>query len=262
MASYEVIGSIAVMKFPEEEKISIKEKKKVAEKLLEKNNVKTVVEKIGRIKGRLRTLKTKHLAGIKTLTTIHKENGCLMKVNIETCYFSPRLSEERKRIMKECKNNEKVLVMFGGVAPYAIVIAKNKKEVKEVVSVEIGKECSKYAQENVRMNKQEKKVRIIQGDVKKIIPRLKEKGEKYDRIIMTRPNLKETFIKYALMVAKKGGMIHYHGFSHEEDKEEMVKELLEEINNERRKVKVLKVMKVGDIAPRKYRWRIDMKILN
>jgi len=261
MMSYDIIGNIAIMKFTDGTPLS--ERKSSAEKILAKHkNITTVLAKASDVQGRLRTIKTRHLAGIKTTEAVYKENGCTFFLDVNTCYFSPRLSEERKRLVAECKRGERVMVMFGGVAPYAITIAKGKPSVKEVVSVEIGRECSKYAARNVIKNKVEGKVQIIQGDVKKQIPKLTGAGVVFDRIIMARPNLEETFIKTALRVAKKGTIIHYHGFAHENEREKMVKDLEEETKREERRVKILSVMRVGDIAPGKYRYRVNLKILN
>jgi len=58
----DILGNIAILKFEKEVKISMK--KKFAENLLKKQkNVRTVLEKTDRFKGRLITLTTKHLAG-------------------------------------------------------------------------------------------------------------------------------------------------------------------------------------------------------
>ena len=159
MANYDVIGNIVIVKFGREEKK--KTKKFWAEKFLkEHKQVKTVLEKESKFSGRLRTQKTKYLLGEKTKEALYKENGCLFRFNVDSCYFSPRLASERKEIASQIKDNEKVLVMFGGVAPFAIVIAKLSKA-KEVFSVELGRECSKYALENTKRNKL-KNVYIIQ----------------------------------------------------------------------------------------------------
>src|SRR5437667_283378 len=90
-----------------------------------------------------------------------------------------------------------------------IAITKFQEKTK-IESVELGRECNKYAKWNVKANKVEERVEIIQGDVKAILPKLRAKGERYDRIIMARPNLKETFLKPTLQIAKKGTIIHYH----------------------------------------------------
>ncbi len=252
MPSYDTVGDIAIVKFGKE---SVKQKKTFAKQLLERKNIKVVVEKADRIKGRLRTAKMKHLAGEKRKDTLYKENRCSFRLNVETCYFSSRLSEERKRISEKIKKNDRVLVMFAGVAPFSIIIAK-KTKCKEVVSVEISRECSKYAKRNVEINKLDN-VQVIQGDVKK-----KTKGlGKFDVIVMARPNLKETFLKYGLQAAKKGSVIYYYGFCHVDEKKKMIDRLKEEAAAEKRKIKIMKVVKAGDIAPYKFRWRVEIKVL-
>ena len=253
--SYDVVGNIAILKFPSDVKKS--EKVKAAKQLLkERKSVKTIVEKSGNVKGRLRTIKTIHLAGKKNLIAEYIENGCRFKLNVETCYFSSRLSNERKEVANQIKKGEIVLVMFAGVGPFSIIIAKNSRAEK-VYSVELGKECSKFAKENVKLNKLSN-VEIIQGDVKRIIPQLKEKKLKFDRIIMARPNLKDSFLDSAFKVVKKGTMINYYGFSKHSD--EVVEIIKIEAKTARKKIKIVCVKRAGDIAPGKFRWRVDMVV--
>lgn len=255
-SSFDIIGSIAIVKFPDG--TNQKEKKDTAKKILKDiKHVKTVVEKTERIKGRLRTMKTKFLAGIKTKETIHKESGCFFKINIDKCYFSPRLSNERLEIAREIKQRDRVLVMFSGVAPYPIVIAKIAKP-KKVISIELGKECCKYAKENVKLNKLDN-VEIIQGDVKRIIPKLAKKKIKFDKIVMPRPQLKDSFLHEAFLVSKKGTKIFYYDFDRD------VQNIFEKINlvlkKEKKKIKVVRVKKAGEIAPYRYRWRVDLIVV-
>ena len=89
--------------------------------------IKTILEKKGKIKGRLRKISTTYLAGEKTKEVLYKENNCIFRFNIDKTYFSPRLSNERKEIASQIKKGDEVLVMFAGVAPLSIVIAKNSK---------------------------------------------------------------------------------------------------------------------------------------
>ena len=256
MANYDLLGNIAIVKFPKEAKKE--EKLRKAETLLKNPSIKTVLEKTNKVSGRLRTIKTKYILGEKTKIAEYRENGCVFKFNVETCYFSPRLANERIEIARMVKKNENVLVMFAGVAPFSIVIAKVAKP-KKIISIELGKECCRYAEENVIKNRVENTIRVLQGDVKRIIPSLKEK---FDFIVMARPNLKESFIKEALAVSKKGTRIIYYGFSSEEKKDVMVKELLQETNKLKRKIKILDVKEAGDIAPYEHRYRIEMTVEN
>jgi tRNA G37 N-methylase Trm5 len=58
------------------------------------------------------------------------------------------------------------MVMFAGVGPYAIQIAKKQPKVKEVIAIEINPVAVKYAKENVVLNKVQDKVKVIEGDVR------------------------------------------------------------------------------------------------
>lgn len=260
MANYDVLGNLMVVKFGDEVKTG--EKKKIAEKLLkEHKSVRTVVEKVDRFKGRLRTIKTRYLAGEKTKEVLYKENGCEFRFNVESCYFSPRLAGEREEIANKVKKGERVLVMFSGVGVYGIVIAKKKKA--EVTCVELSRACNKYALENVKRNKVS--VEIVQGDVRRVVGKGKKISGKFDRIVMARPNLKDSFLDVAFKVSKRGTEVNYYGFYSVEDAEEkgMLKKLiLEEAKKAKKKVKILRMKRAGDIAPYKFRYRIDLKVLN
>jgi tRNA (guanine37-N1)-methyltransferase len=283
--SFNILGSIALVNFSEGTKVS--EKKKFASEILKKNKVvKTVLEKSGNFSGRLRKMKTKHLAGEKNKEVLYQENGCVFRFNIDTTYFSPRLSNERKEISKLIKKNEEVLVMFAGVAPFSIVIAKNSKA-KKVYSNEINREANKYAKLNLELNKVKDKVELVPGDVKRIAGRTTRvyqggartssrprktfsksfykgqnlSGKKFDVIVMPRPNLKDTFLEQAFELSKKGTRIYYYGFCKVEDKEKIVDEIKEEAKKAKKKIKILRKHDAGEIAPYKVRFRVDFKIV-
>ena len=251
MASYDIIGSIAILKSDGVKKAELV---KLGKKILKtRPSVKTIVVKAERFKGRLRTIKVKNLLGEKNLDTEYRENGCIFKLNVEKAYFSSRLSNERLEVARKVKKKDRVLVMFAGVAPYSIVIGKLSK-CAEVIGVELGREPSKYVVANIKANKLTN-VKHIQGDVKKKVG--KELG-KFDVIVMPRPNLRESFLKQALAVSKKGTRIFYYGFSKQSEADKMVGALEKEAGG---KIKILKVKKAGDIAPYKFRYRIEMRVL-
>jgi len=251
MADYDILGNIAVIKGEGKSK---KQKLAQVRKLLKIPCIKTVVEKVGNVKGRLRTINVKHLAGERNLIAKVKENDCVFKFNIKTCYFSPRLSGERKEIAKKIKKKDKVLVMFAGVGVYPIVIYKYKKPEK-IIGIEIGKDCCKYFKENLKLNKMVEKIGLIQGDVKKKLPK-----KKFDVVVMPRPNLKESFLKEGLLVSKKGTKIFYYAFGRVDEIKTIKQELLEEAKKLKKKIKILRVKKAGEIAPYKFRWRIEIVV--
>ena len=257
--SFDVIGSIAIIDIPPELK---KKEKIIANTLLGFNNLKTVLKKSGKVKGRLRTRELVWVAGKKTKETIHKESGVRLKLNVENCYYSPRLSTDRLEVARQVKKGERILVMFSGVGPAPIVIAKNSKA-KEVYGIELGRIPAKYAKENVKLNKLENTY-LIQGDVKRIIPKLVKKKLKFDRIVMTRPNLEETFLTDAFKVAKKGTVINMHDFLDDKDIPQAglkkIEEALKKTKTKIKRYRLIRWKKAGNIAPRRFRIRLDFVV--
>ncbi|PIO08664.1 hypothetical protein COU59_00700 [Candidatus Pacearchaeota archaeon CG10_big_fil_rev_8_21_14_0_10_34_12] len=292
----DILGNIAILKFSD--KASLREKKKIAEKILKHNkSIKTIVEKTGKFSGRLRKQKTRWLAGEKTKEVLYRENGCVFRFNVDETYFSSRLSGERKEIASKIKKGESVLVMFSGVNPYGIVIAKNSKA-RKVCSIEINKEASKYARLNVELNKLKDSVEIIQGDVKKIVKviskkqslksclvnvngiwksvkilsvskkRVYDNGQviprKFDVIVMPRPQLKDSFLGEAFSLSKsgkRGTRIFYYDFCKNDEIESVIEKIKQEAKKSGKKIKIINKKVAGEIASYKVRLRVDFKVL-
>lgn len=245
-SSYDIIGNIAVL--PEKTRNA----KKVAQELLKNfKNIKTVAIKTGIHSGKFRLQKTKILAGKKTKTTLHKENNCMFKLNIDKAYFSPRLANERLRISKLVKNNETILVMFSGVGIYPIEISKFSKA-KEIFAVEINPAAHKFAEENIRLNKVSN-VKLFLGNVKNVLPKIKKK---FSRIVMPLPRDAESYLDLALKKLAQDGTIHFYDFQEEKN---IPNASIERIKKHC-KPKILKVVKTGQYSPRKYRICVDFKV--
>ncbi len=244
--SFDVVGDIAIFNdFPKELR---KKEKKIASKIIEThNNIYVVAKKSKKYSGRLRTPKITILAGDKRKETMHIESGCRLNLNVETCYFSTRSGSERLRIAKKVKKNESVLVLFSGVAPFPCVIAKNANP-KEIYAIELSKAAQKYAEENIHLNKLAN-VKLFQGDVKKVLPKIKKK---FDRIIMPLPTNAEEFLDLAKKKIKPKGTIHLYLFANEKEFKDIKKEYKEEFKH-------VKLTKAGHYAPGTFRICLDLK---
>ncbi len=249
--SYDIIGDIATFsKMPKE----AKKQKLIANKLLKLNKkIKTVLLKTKKFSGRYRLPKYKVLAGKKTKEALYRENNSLFKLDVEKCYFSSRLASERLRIAKQVKFNELILVMFSGIAVYPIVISKNSKA-REIYAVEINHDAVDYAMDNLKLNKINN-VKLYQGDVKKIIPKMKYK---FDRILMPAPKNAENYLNLIKNKTKKNTIIHFYDFSNEDDFPE---ESIKKIKKHFKRIKILKTVKCGNISPYNYRICIDFQPL-
>ena len=136
---------------------------------------------------------------------------------------------------------------------------KNSKASK-VVSVELNREANKYAKINVELNKLKDIVNVVQGDVKNYALKAKSRKERFDVIVMPRPNLKETFLKQAFSVSKKGTMIYYYCFGHEDKLGKLVEEVYKKAKESKKKIKIIKIKRAGEIAPYKFRYRVEIKV--
>jgi len=255
-SSFDVIGNILIFSdFPKE---LIKKEKIIGKEILKNyNNIRSIFKKTKKYSGKFRTPKLKLLAGKNNKETICKENDVRLKLNAEKVYFSPRLSEERKRIFKKIKNGENILVMFSGIAPYPIVISKNTRA-KEIYGIEINPTAHKYALENLKLNKAENKINLFLGDVKKILPKI---NKRFDRIIMPLPKGAENFLDLALDKINKNGTIHFYNFAEENKYDKIIKIINIECKKKKRKCKIINIVKCGQFSPRVFRVCIDFKVI-
>jgi len=261
VSSFDVIGSmekaVAIVEIPEE----LKSKEKlIAEEIMRKNkNVKSVLKKVSKRKGELRLREHIVIAGDKNTEVIHKEHGYLLKVDPQKVYFSPREATERVRIAEQVKPNEIVLVMFSGIAPIALAIAKKQPRVKKVYCIEINSRAHEYAKENVRINKLAHKIYLICGDVREIVGKI---HEKFDRIVMPLPLGAGEFLEAAFDCLKEGGIIHFYAVGSGEDIfSEAVNEIKRKVRGVGKRIKILNKKKVLQYAPGKWKICIDFQVI-
>jgi tRNA (guanine37-N1)-methyltransferase len=249
LRGFDTIGDIAVLEIPRELE---KKKKLIAKTLLALlPYMKVAVKKKGGHVGTFRKQPVEILAGEKRKTTVHKEFGAEMAMNVETCYFSPRLANERQRIAKLVKPGENVLVMFSGIAPYPLVIAKLSQAYK-VYAIEANPAAHKYAVENVKRNKLGHKIILIKGDAGKKIPKVK-----FDRIVMPWPQKADEFLGSALKAAGKGVFIHFYDFQQEGEWEKAAEIVKSACRKAKKKCKILNIVECGQVGVRQNRVCVD-----
>jgi tRNA (guanine37-N1)-methyltransferase len=232
--SFDIIGDIAIIEVPPK---LVKKQKIIAETLMKiHNNVKTVLKKGSERKGELRLRNLKYMAGRKSTVTLHTEFGCKYKLDVKKTYFSPRESTERNRIADLVKKGETVLVMFAGIAPFSILIAKRKDV--DVYSVELNKDAHRYAKDNIHLNHVASKVEVVNGDVRKVC---KSYYSACTRVIMPLPKEGYKFLDVAFKCVKPKGIIHFYFAGSIEEGEKHIKKVADKLN---RKVTIKKRTRV------------------
>jgi len=186
-----------------------KNPEKAAKEIMKRHkNVKSVLQKLAERKDVYRLYPCKLILGDKNTEVIHVEHDYKLKIDPQKAYFSPREATERQRIAKLIEPREKILVMFSGVCPYPIAIVRKEHLVDKIYAVEVNPEAHKYALENIKLNKVEKKIIPILGDVRDV-----KISEKFDRIIMPLVERATEVLDAALKYSKKGTIIHLYGLS-------------------------------------------------
>jgi tRNA (guanine37-N1)-methyltransferase len=204
VASFDIIGDIAIVEIPDE--LGPKEKE-IGEALLKVHkNVKTVLKKLGPMEGEFRVRRLGFLAGEDRTETTYRENGVPMKLDVAKVYFSVRLASERKRIAELVGPGEHVLVLFAGVGPFALAIAKKRPDAR-ITAVEINPDAVRYLKENIALNRFDN-METIQGDARDVVRSLP--AGSFDRVIMPLPKSAEEFLDTAFSAVKDGGIVHFY----------------------------------------------------
>jgi tRNA (guanine37-N1)-methyltransferase len=257
-SSFDVIGDIAIIKIPPE--LQSRESVIAREILGKMKNVKTVLNQTSPVSGEFRTRELAFAAGERKFETIYRESGVLLKVDVRSAYFSPRLSTERLRIRSLVSSGEKIFNMFAGIGTFSFVIAKTKSCTVE--SVDKNADAIRLAFDSLILNKKmEGKVHPVLADAKEYASN--HEGE-FDRILMPLPERASEFMPCAVKSAKKSGnpVIHYYCHVGEEEFQEpkWIDEHIARMSLER-KLKVTSWKRVREVGPRLIQAVADLRVL-
>lgn len=281
--SYDVIGDIAYLhSIPEDDPET------VGDSILKKNKaIKIVVARKNNLEGAVRAPGSQGLQVIagaerKQLITTHAEYGIKCVVDLNHCFFTPRMASERIRICQQVARGEDILVLFAGVGMEALQIA-GRTEASSVITVELNDvavECLKRAHRMLERNKNVKctgaaeRLTILHGDVKEVLPqRLAE--SKFDRILAPRPKEGaldgdlgagdggKEFLDKIVPHLKDGGECHWYDFvaDHEFPLCSRTRALIETVCNQHGlRSEFIHAANVGSVAMRQLRVCVDFKV--
>lgn len=255
----EFVGDIAIIEVPPELN---NHKGIIGEAVMKAHkNVKTVLAKAGAVSGTYRLREYAVIAGEPKTSTIHKEWGCQYHVDLAKAYFSPRLSYEHSRVASLTKEGETVVDMFAGVGPFAVLIAKTRKNLR-VYAVDINSHAVELLKKNARLNRVEDKIFPFLGDARDIA-KAKLAGTA-DRVIMNLPEKAIEFVDAACMALKpEGGVIHFYSFVDSSTSLDSTKARFAEAVEKcgRKLAKILFSKFVRETAPYEWQAVIDAEIL-
>ncbi len=246
--SFDYVGDIAVISIPPE---LAAYKGAIASKLFSmRGNTRAVLNKISKLEGEHRVADFELLLGEST-ETIHRENGYTYKLDVKKVFFNPRLYSERGRIAAKITHGECILIPFAGVGPFVLPVAGRGAK---VYAVEINPDACACLQENIRINRLERQITVIQGDFENITEakefQFPESG--FDRAIVPTPYGMDDSLIEVIKFVKKGGYIHFYTFK----TESQIPDLIEEYQKMGFELEFYR--RSGNVAPGISRWVFDL----
>jgi tRNA wybutosine-synthesizing protein 2 len=154
------------------------------------------------ISGQMRQPDREIIAGKDTTEIVHKENGCLFKLDAMKIMFSQGNLTEKKRMSKLGKD-ETVVDMFAGIGYFSIPMAVHAKP-KKIISIEINPVSFGYLKENIALNRVGDIIESIAGDCAKVTPR-----KIANRVIMGYLDGQD-YLETGINALLPGGILHYH----------------------------------------------------
>ncbi len=250
---FDLLGNIAII----DSDGTKQRENRLARHILETHKmVKTVLAKASAVKGRYRKRDFRYISGERNFVATYKENGCTFVFDVRKTFFSNRLSFERNRISTLVKDRENVIVMFAGIGPFAIEIAKRRKNAN-IVAIEMNRFAYKYMMENIKLNKV-CNIEPVLGDVKKISNKYKNFA---DRVIAPMPTAGLSFLNYFIIASRKKATIHLYTFC---DRDNGIRESKRIIMNHAKKknykARILKIREVRKYSARDIEICIDLSI--
>ena len=207
--------------------------------------------KIDHIQGTKREPVYNILYGNET-ETVHKENGCLFKLDLSKVMWSKGNNNERLRIAKLVEDDEVVLDMFAGIGYFSIPIGVHSNA-KHIYSIEINPNSYFYLCENIKLNKLDNITPIL-GDCMVHAPKYKA-----DRIVMGYVKTTHHYLNVAINSLNEGGILHYHETVPEKlMNTRPLERIISQAGN--REVELLKLNKIKKYAPGVEHVVLDVKI--
>ena len=241
---FHVIGKVAILCLsPEMEPYKIEIGKAV---LSNGQGIDTVLNKRSDLQGEKRVAQYEILAGQGDTVTVHREFGFSYRLDLSRVFFSSRLGYERIRVANQVVPGEDVLLPFAGVGPFAVPIAARGAR---VLAVEKSGEACRYMAENIRRNRVEEMVWIINGDAF-CMPQF-IRGH-FNRAVIPAPYGREKILEVVLPLVRPGGMMHIYVFKKAPEIEALVGHY-EDLG-----MKTVLCRRCGNVAPGVSRWVFDL----
>jgi len=247
-SGWQILGDIIIISLKKEME---KQKEEIAIALLALYpRCKTVLLDMG-IYGQMRQPLREIIVGEKT-ETVHKENGCLFKLDAMRIMYSQGNLAEKKRMSKFGKG-ETVVDMFAGIGYFSIPMAIHSKP-KKIFAIEINNVAFDYLIENVRLNKVRDIIEPVAGDCAVVTP-----CGIADRVIMGYLDAHE-YLGQGIRALLPEGILHYHEAVPEAVERRPVERIIEAAEKQGRTAEIIGMRRIKNYSPGVWHVVVDARI--
>lgn len=248
--AYDRLGDIVLIKVPE--RFWDRRHEVGAALLAFHPNVRAAFHDRG-VVGPFRIRDLERIGGTGGSATTVQENGVRLHVDPAAAYFSPRLADERARIVAQLRPGQRVVDLFGGVGPAAVQAAKAGAE---VVMMDLNPAACALARENATANGVE--MTVVEGDARAAAKALGPA----DHVLMNLPHGAKEFLDTALAVTRPGGAIHYHEILRDDAVAARQEALVAEAARLGRTLRIARSRHVRDYATNESHHVFDLEVLD
>ncbi len=203
------------------------------------------------IGGQIRQPSREIIAG-DTTETIHRENGCLFKLDTMRIMYSQGNLYERKRMSGLCKD-EVVVDMFAGIGYFSIPMAVHSRP-KKIIAIEINPAAFGYLKENIKLNRVEDIIEPVEGDCALVTPR-----GIADRVIMGYLDAHK-YLEHGILALMPGGFLHYHEAVPGAIEQRPVGRIIEAAGKLGRKAEIIATRRIKKYSPGVWHVVVDARV--
>ncbi|NLZ17208.1 MAG: methyltransferase [Desulfobulbaceae bacterium] len=236
---FDTIGDIALLTLPQS---ILSQADRIGEVILTLfKHIGVVALRQGNYSGAQRLIALKVVAGEQRLTTLHRENGVSLYLDLATVYFSTRLAGERMRIAQLVQAQEKVCVLGSGAGPYPLTIARHS-QAQTVDGIEMNPAAHSCGLQSLRKNRCLTTVRLHSGEASAKLASLQQS---FDRIVIALPWHAASLLQSALGHLRPKGILHCYAMEMDGSQSSLMQKLAELCASRARRIKSINSVKCG-----------------
>lgn len=212
-------------------------------------HIRVVALRQGNYSGAQRLVRMDVVAGEERLTTLHRENGIALFVDLATVYFSTRLAGERLRLAQQVQAGESVCVLCSGAGPCLLSIARHS-QAQEIHGIELNEQAHACAVKNVQINRYEGRVHLHLGEA---VNTLRLMPYSFDRMVIALPWNTASLVPAGLAHLRPGGALHCYAMEENGQRSRLLEALHNHCTEINRRVEILRSVRCGHCGPDLYR---------